>query len=54
MKTYFSNLPKIEYEGKNTDNPLAFRYYNPDEIIAGKPMREHLKFSMSYWHTMCA
>ncbi|MBR6769621.1 MAG: xylose isomerase, partial [Clostridia bacterium] len=54
MKTYFSTLPKIEYEGKTTDNPLAFRYYNPDEIIAGKPMREHLKFAMSYWHTMCA
>ena len=54
MKTYFSNLPKIEYEGKTTDNPLAFRYYNPDEVIAGKTMREHLKFAMSYWHTMCA
>ncbi|MBO5649300.1 MAG: xylose isomerase [Clostridia bacterium] len=54
MKTYFSTLPKIEYEGKTTDNPLAFRYYNPDEVIAGKTMREHLKFAMSYWHTMCA
>ena len=54
MKTYFSTLPKIEYEGKMTDNPLEFRYYNPDEVIAGKTMREHLKFAMSYWHTMCA
>ena len=35
MKTYFSTLHKIEYEGKTTDNPLAFRYYNPDEVIAG-------------------
>ena len=33
---------------------LAFRHYNPDEIIMGKSMREHLKFAMSYWHTMCA
>ena len=36
MKTYFSALPKIEYEGKTTDNPLAFRYYNPEEVIAAR------------------
>lgn len=54
MKEFFSTLPEIKYEGRDTKNMLAFRWYNPDEIIAGKPMREHMKFAMSYWHTMCA
>ena len=54
MKEYFPNIPKIAYEGPKTKNPLAFRYYNPDEIIQGKTMREHLRFSMAYWHTLCA
>ena len=49
---FFSNIGKIAYEGKNSTNPLAFKYYNPDEIINGKPMREHLKFALSWWHTM--
>ena len=51
---YFVNIPKIKYEGKESTNPLSFKFYNPDEVIAGKTMREHLKFAMSYWHTMCA
>ena len=54
MKEYFVGIPKIAYEGPKTKNPLAFRYYNPAEIIAGKTMREHLRFSMAYWHTLCA
>jgi xylose isomerase len=54
MKECFPNIPKIAYEGPKTKNPLAFRYYNPDEVIAGKTMREHLRFSMAYWHTLCA
>ncbi len=53
MSEYFSNIKKIPYEGAKSKNPLAFRYYNPDEIIDGKPMREQLKFALSYWHTMC-
>lgn len=51
---WFLKAPKIVYEGAKTDNPLAFRYYNPDEVIGGKTMREQLRFAMSYWHTMCA
>nr|QGJ83124.1 xylose isomerase [uncultured Ruminococcus sp.]QGJ83189.1 xylose isomerase [synthetic construct] len=51
---FYRNIGKIKYEGKNSDNPFAFRYYNPDEIIGGKTMREQLRFAMSYWHTMCA
>jgi len=51
---YFENIGKIKYEGKLSSNPLAFKFYNPDEVIAGKTMREHLRFAMAYWHTMCA
>ena len=54
MKEYFPTIPHIKYEGKNSTNPMAFRFYDPDEVILGKTMREHLKFAMSYWHTMCA
>ena len=51
---YFENIGKIKYEGKLSANPLAFKFYNPDEVVAGKTMREHLRFAMAYWHTMCA
>lgn len=54
MKEYFASIPYVKYEGRDSKNPMSFRYYNPDEIILGKPMREHLRFAMSYWHTMCA
>ena len=52
MKKYFETIDKIKYEGKDSQNPLAFKYYNPDEVIDGKPMREQLKFALSWWHTM--
>ena len=52
MSEFFKNISKIPYEGKNSKNPLAFKFYNPDEIIAGKTMREQLKFALSWWHTM--
>jgi len=54
MNEFYVGIPKIKYEGTKTTNPFAFRFYNPDEVIMGKPMREHLKFALSYWHTMCA
>ncbi len=47
----FSSIPKIGYEGPESDNPFAFRWYNPDEIVEGKSMRDHLRFSVVYWHT---
>lgn len=50
----FKDIPFIRYEGPKTKNPLAFRYYDPDRIVGGKPMREQLKFAMSYWHTLTA
>ena len=48
---YFPDVAKIEFEGPSTDNPLAFRHYNQDEIVDGKTMRELLRFSVCYWHT---
>jgi xylose isomerase len=54
MKEYFDKVPFIKYEGKQSRNPFAFKFYNPDEVVAGKTMRDNLKFAMSYWHTMCA
>jgi len=50
--TAFADIPKIQYEGPNSKNPLAFRHYNPDELVEGKPMREILRFSVAFWHTM--
>lgn len=50
---YFKNISKIPFEGKDSDNPLAFKYYNPDQVVAGKSMREHFKFAIAYWHTFC-
>lgn len=52
MAEYFSDVKKIKFEGAESTNPLAFKYYDADKIVAGKPMREHLRFAMSYWHTM--
>ncbi|MBS7337092.1 MAG: xylose isomerase [Thermoguttaceae bacterium] len=48
----FPEISKIKYEGPDSTNPLAFRYYNPDEVIEGKTMRDHLRFSCAFWHTM--
>lgn len=48
---YFSNIKKIKYEGPNSNNMFAFHHYNPEEIVMGKPMKEHLKFAIAYWHT---
>ena len=50
---YFKGIGKIAYEGHLSDNPLAFKYYNPEQMVAGKSMREHFKFAIAYWHTFC-
>lgn len=50
---YFK-IGKINYEGPKSKNPLSFKYYNKEEVILGKPMKEHLRFAMSWWHTLCA
>jgi xylose isomerase len=54
MSEIFKGINKISYEGPKSKNPLAFKYYNPDEVINGKKLSEHLRFSMAYWHTMVA
>lgn len=53
MKEFFSGVGKVNFEGPKSNNPFAFRFYNPDEIVGGKTMREQLRFAMSYWHTLC-
>jgi xylose isomerase len=52
MAEFFPGVPKIAFEGPRSKNPLAFRWYNPDELVEGKSMRDHLRFSVVYWHTM--
>lgn len=51
MATYFPEVDRIRYEGPDSRNPLAFRWYNPDEVVEGRTMRDHLRFSVVYWHT---
>ena len=48
---FFPKIKKIKYEGPDSKNPLSFKWYNEDEIVAGKTMKEHLRFSVVYWHT---
>ncbi|WP_298547084.1 xylose isomerase [uncultured Aquimarina sp.] len=52
-KEYFKGIGEIKFEGKESDNPLAFKYYDPERIVAGKTLREHFKFAIAYWHTFC-
>ncbi|MBF4465397.1 xylose isomerase [Flavobacterium sp. LC2016-12] len=52
-KEYYKGIGQIKFEGKESDNPLAFKYYNPGQVVAGKTMREHFKFAIAYWHTFC-
>jgi xylose isomerase len=50
---YFTNVPKIRFEGKDSDNPFAFKHYDKNQTVAGKTMGEHFKFAMAWWHTLC-
>ncbi|ACE84783.1 xylose isomerase [Cellvibrio japonicus] len=52
-KEYFPGIGKIGYEGADSDNPLAFKYYDENRVVAGKTMKEHFKFAVCYWHTFC-
>src|SRR2546428_216097 len=47
----FAQIPKVQYEGPKSKNPLAFKHYNAEEVVEGKSMHEHLRFSVVYWHT---
>ena len=48
---FFGDTPKVRYEGPDSTNPLAFRHYNPDEVVLGKRLEDHLRFAVAYWHT---
>jgi xylose isomerase len=50
---YFKGISKIKYEGRESDNPLAFKWYDADKVVAGKSMKEHFRFAVAYWHTFC-
>lgn len=50
-KEYFKGIGKISFEGKKSDNPLAFKYYDENKVVGGKTMKEHFKFAIAYWHT---
>lgn len=51
MGAYFGNVSAISYEGKNSTNPLSYKFYNPEAVVAGKTMKEWLRFSVAYWHS---
>lgn len=53
-KEYFANIPAIKFEGAQSKNPFAFRYYDANRVVMGKKMSEWLKFAMAWWHTLCA
>ena len=53
-KEYFPQIGKIKFEGTESRNPLAFRYYDADRVVMGKKMSEWLKFAMAWWHTLGA
>jgi len=50
-KAHFPKVAQIAFEGPKSENPLAFKHYNPDEVIDGKSLKEHLRFSIAYWHS---
>ncbi len=52
-KEYFAGVGQVKFEGLETDNPLAFRWYDENKVVAGKTMKEHLRFSCAYWHSFC-
>lgn len=54
MTKYFNDIQLVKFEGGTSKNPFAFKYYNPEEVIGEKTMKEHLRFSMAYWHTFNA
>jgi len=53
-REYFPGIGRIQFEGPESDNPLAFKVYDADRVVAGKTMRDHLRFAACYWHSFCA
>ena len=53
-KQYFPTVGQIEFEGLESKNPMAFRYYDPEKVVKGRKMKDWFRFSMAWWHTLCA
>jgi xylose isomerase len=53
MSEFFAGIGKVKYEGTASDNPFAFRWYDENRMVAGKPMKDHLRFACAYWHSFC-
>ena len=51
-KEFFPGIGKIQFEGKESSNPLAYKFYDPDKIVGGKTMKDYFRFAMAYWHTL--
>ncbi len=52
-KEYFKGIGSVKFEGKESDNPFAFKYYDENRVVAGKTLKEHFRFAIAYWHTFC-
>ena len=52
-KEFFKGIGQVKFEGLGSDNPLAFRWYDENRIVAGKPLKEHLRYACAYWHSFC-
>ena len=52
-KEYFPGIGKIQFEGKDSKNPLAFKWYDENKMVAGKSMKDHFRFAIAYWHSFC-
>lgn len=50
-RTFFKNIPQVKFEGPDTDNPFAYRWYDENKVVGGKTMKEHFKFACAYWHS---
>src|ERR1041385_2693503 len=50
---FFKNIPQIKFEGKQSDNPLAYRWYDENKVVAGKTLKDHLRLACAYWHSFC-
>ena len=53
-KEFFPGIGKIQFEGRESKNPMAFHYYDENKVVMGKTLKDHLRFAMAYWHTFCA
>lgn len=52
-REYFPGVKTINFEGRDSENPLAFKYYDPEKLVGGKKMRDHLRFAVAYWRSFC-